>query len=62
MIFSKKQEVRDPFTVEECQSCKKQSKRKFKEGDYLFKESTNCHSCQGKTIVVKIFGEIIKEK
>ncbi len=61
MIFSKKEEIRDSFTVEECQSCKKQSKRKFKEGDYLFKESSTCNSCQSKTIVVKIFGEIIKE-
>ena len=62
MIFSKKEEIREPFTVEECQSCKKQSKRKFKEGDFLFTESSNCNSCQGKSIIVKIFGEIIKEK
>ena len=62
MIFSKKEEIRDPFTVEECQSCKKQSKRKFKEGDCIFAESSICNSCQGKSIVVKIFGEIIKEK
>ena len=61
MIFSKKEEIRDPFTVEECTSCKKQTKRKFKEGDCLFKESSACPSCQSKSIVVKIFGEIIKE-
>ena len=62
MIFSKKEEIRDPFTIEECQSCNKQSKRKFKEGDFLYKESSSCPSCQGKLMVVKIFGEIIKEQ
>jgi hypothetical protein len=64
MIFSKnkKDKVRDPFTIEECQSCKKESKRRFKEGDYLFKDSSGCNSCNGKMMIVKIFGEVIKEK
>ena len=63
MKFSKKDDdIREPYTLEECQSCQTQSKRKFKEGDYLFKESSDCKSCQGKLIIVKIFGESIKEK
>ena len=64
MIFSKnnKEEERDPFTLEECQSCKKESKRRFKESDYLFKDSSECNSCKGKMMIVKIFGEVIKAK
>ena len=63
MKFSKKDDdIREPYTLEECQSCHMQSKRKFKEGDYLFKESSECKSCQSKLIIVKIFGESIKEQ
>ena len=63
MNFSnKKDEKREPYTVEECQSCKKESKHKFKEGDYLFKDFSKCPSCDGKMVIVKIFGEIVKEK
>ncbi len=63
MKCSKKEDdIREPYTMEECQSCQMQSKRKFIEGDYLFKESSDCKSCQGKLIIVKIFGESIKEK
>ena len=63
MNFSnKKEEKREPYTVEECQSCNKESKHKFKDGDYLFKESSKCQFCDGKTMIVKIYGEIIKQK
>jgi hypothetical protein len=61
MIFSKKEEIRTSFTIEECESCHKESKRKFKEGDFIFKESSQCTQCQGKLRISKIFGEIIKE-
>ena len=61
MIFSKKEEIRTPFTVEQCQSCNKEVKRKFNEGDFIFKESSQCDSCKGKLRISKIFGEIIKE-
>ena len=60
-MFSKKEEIRTPFTVERCESCHKEIKRKFKEGDFIFKESTQCNSCKGKLIISEIFGEIIKE-
>ncbi|MFB5630928.1 MAG: hypothetical protein ACE5RN_05025 [Nitrosopumilaceae archaeon] len=61
MMFSKKEEIRTPFTIEECKSCNKESKRKFKEGDFIFKETSQCALCQGKLRISKIFGEIIKE-
>ena len=60
-MFSKKEEIRTPFTVEQCESCHKESKRKFKDGDFIFKENSQCNSCKGKLRISKIFGEIIKE-
>lgn len=60
MIFSKKKEIVVPYSVEECGSCKATSKRKFNEGDYIFKNTKQC-SCKGQLSVVKIFGEVFKE-
>ena len=59
-MFSKKEEPRTTFTVEQCESCHKESKRKFKDGDFIFKVDSQCTSCKGKLIISKIFGEIIK--
>jgi hypothetical protein len=61
MIFSKKKEIVTPYSVEECGSCKAISKRKFKEGDYIFKNTEQCSSCKGQLSIVKIFGEVFKE-
>lgn len=61
MIFSKKKEIVTPYSVEECGSCKAISKRKFREGDYIFKKTDQCSSCKGQLSVVKIFGEVFKE-
>ena len=61
-MFSKKEEVRTAFTVEQCESCNEESKRRFKEGDYVFKEITSqCDSCKRKLRISKIFGEVISE-
>ena len=59
-MFSKKEEKRIPYTVEQCESCNKDTKRKFVEGDYVFKETSQCESCKGQLRITKIFGEIIK--
>jgi hypothetical protein len=59
-MFSKKEELRTTFTVEQCESCHKESKRKFKDSDFIFKADSHCNSCKGKLIISKIFGEIIK--
>jgi hypothetical protein len=61
MIFSKKKETILPYSVEECGSCKAISKRKFRDGDYVFKNTNECSSCKGQMSVVKIFGEVFKE-
>jgi len=60
MIFSKKKEIVTPYSVEECGSCKAISKRKFKEGDYIFKNTDSCSPCKGQLSIVKIFGEVLK--
>ena len=60
MNFFKKKEITKTFTVEKCQSCNKESKRKFSKGDFLFKEMNTCKFCDGKNLIVKIFGETIQ--
>jgi hypothetical protein len=58
-MFSKKEE-KEIYTVEKCMSCNSMTKRKFKAGDILFKETNECQSCKGKIIIEKIFVETIK--
>ena len=59
--FKKKEDVLDPYTVEQCNSCNNTSKRKFKDGDFVFKTMEKCASCgNGQIMISKIFGEAIK--
>lgn len=62
MIFSrKKKEIINPYTIEKCSSCNAMLKRKFLEGDYVFKTMDKCNSCNnGQMLISKIFGEVIK--
>jgi multimeric flavodoxin WrbA len=60
MIFSKKKEVFDPYTVEQCTSCNAMTKRKFKDGDFIFQILEKCSKCSGTVMITKIFGEPIK--
>jgi hypothetical protein len=60
-LFKKKEEVLDPYTVEQCNSCNNTSKRAFKEGDFIFKMAEKCTSCgSGQMVISKIFGEVSK--
>lgn len=58
MIFAKKK-ITTPYTIEQCNSCHKEIKRKFKQGDCLFLETVKCPSCEGMLFIEKIFGETI---
>jgi DNA-directed RNA polymerase subunit RPC12/RpoP len=58
-MFSK-EEVIISYTVEKCNKCNKEIKRKFKEGDFLFSETVKCPTCDGKLLIEKIFGESIE--
>ena len=61
MIFRKKKEILEPYSIEQCSSCNKTVKRKFKEGDYILKQMEKCTSCgNGQIMISKIFGEPIK--
>ncbi len=57
MKFRKKKEIITPYSTEQCSSCKKISKRQFKEGDFVFKSTGACSSCNGQMLITKIFGE-----
>ena len=58
-MLTKKEKSIFPFTIEKCNKCNKEIKRKFKEGDYVFSDTTKCPTCDGKLQVEKIFGESI---
>ena len=59
MMFSRKNvEVITPYSVEQCASCKAMIKRKFADGDYVFKNTNTCTSCNGQMSITKIFGEV----
>ena len=36
--MSNKNEIITAYTLQQCNSCKEQSKQKFSDGDYVFKE------------------------
>ncbi|MGI0056671.1 MAG: hypothetical protein ACREAK_04770 [Nitrosarchaeum sp.] len=59
-MFSKENTI-FAYTVEKCNLCNLERKRKFKEGDFLFTETSKCDSCNGMIIIEKIFGESIKK-
>ena len=59
-MFSK-EEIVIAYTVEKCKSCEMERKRKFKNGDYLFAETSKCDSCEGSMQIEKIFGEPIEK-
>ena len=62
MIFLRKKEgMLDPYTVEQVTSCYITKKRKFTDGDFIFKQTVRCASCNnGQMIISKIYGEVIK--
>ncbi len=55
--MSNKNEIIVSYTLEQCDSCREQSKRKFSQNDYVFKEISKCSSCEGQVRITKIFGE-----
>lgn len=59
MFFRKKKEVKpEIFTEESCQACGEKSRRKFEDGDYVFKPATACKNCSSpNTIISAVYGE-----
>ena len=64
---AQKGEKKDAFskmemrTVRECKKCKKTRTRKFKRGDYVFKDDKKC-KCGQKTIITGIYTVKVKTK
>jgi NAD-dependent SIR2 family protein deacetylase len=59
--MSNKNKIVTAYTLLQCNSCKEQSKQKFSEGDYIFKEISKCSSCDGQIIIRRIFGESLTQ-
>ena len=59
--MSGKNEIVNAYTLQQCNSCKEQSKRKFSDEDYVFKEMSKCSSCDGQIIITRIFGESLTQ-
>ncbi|MEW6588769.1 MAG: hypothetical protein AB1299_06340 [Thermoproteota archaeon] len=57
MMFGKKEKPMIAYTVERCQYCKNEVKRKFKEGDCLFAATSECAKCKATMSIAKIFGQ-----
>jgi NAD-dependent SIR2 family protein deacetylase len=56
-----KNETAEPYTIEQCSSCKEQTKRKFSKGDYVFKNISKCSSCKGQIRITKIFDDTLTQ-
>ena len=59
-MFSK-EKITVAYTMEKCEKCGMQKKRKFSEGDVLFAQVSKCNSCDGATVIDKIFGESLEQ-
>ena len=59
--MSNKNEIITAYTLKQCNYCKEQSKQKFSDSDYVFKEISKCSSCDGQVIITKIFGESLTQ-
>ena len=59
--MSDKNKIITAYTLQQCNSCKEQSKQKFTEGDYVFQEISKSSSCDGQVVVTKIFGESLTQ-
>ena len=59
--MSNKNEIVNAYTLQQCNTCKEQSKRKFSDEDYVFKEISKCSSCNGQIIITRIFGESLTQ-
>ncbi len=64
MLFGKKKEVKpEIYSEETCQSCGEKTRRRFEEGDYVYKRTTQCNKCSSsERLVTAVYGEYPGEK
>jgi hypothetical protein len=63
VLFGKKKEVKpDIYSEDTCQSCGEKMRRRFEEGDYVFKAGKQCKKCSSSdTMVTAVYGEYPEE-
>lgn len=64
MLFGKKKEVKpEIYSEDTCQSCGEKTRRRFEEGDYVYKAGAQCKKCSSSdTLVTAVYGEYPEEK
>lgn len=64
MLFRKKKEVKpEIYSEDTCQSCGEKTRRRFEEGDYVYKAGAQCKNCSSSdTLVTAVYGEYPEEK
>lgn len=63
-LFGKKKEVTpEIYSEDTCQSCGEETRRRFEEGDYVYKTGVQCKKClSSDTLVTAVYGEYPEEK
>lgn len=64
ILFGKKKEVTpEIYSEDTCQSCGEKTRRRFEEGDYVYKTGPQCKKClSSDTFVTAVYGEYPEEK
>jgi hypothetical protein len=63
MWFKRKKQISPTvYTEEICPRCGEKKKRKFEDGDYIYKISSNCKKCCEPIMISAIYGEYPQEK
>lgn len=64
ILFGKKKEVKpEIYSEDTCQSCAEKTRRRFEEGDYVYKTGAQCKKClSSDTLVTAVYGEYPEEK
>jgi hypothetical protein len=64
ILFGKKKEVTpEIYSEDTCQSCGEKTRRRFEEGDYVYKTGAQCKNClSSDTLVTAVYGEYPEEK
>ena len=59
LFFGKKKEIKpEIFTEVTCHACGEKSRRKFEDGDYVYKSASACKNCSSSnTIISAVYGE-----
>ena len=59
MFFKKKKEIKpEIFTEVTCQGCSEKSRRRFEDGDFVYRSAAVCGKCaSANTIISAIYGE-----